>query len=59
MIIPELSVVKISTSRVASTILRLAEQIGTRLKDKEIAVEPPLSRPDIAEADLHELSRHT
>jgi CRP-like cAMP-binding protein len=36
--------------RIALTVLRLAGQIGKRLEGKEMAVELPLSRQDVAEA---------
>ena len=36
--------------RVASTILRFAEQFGKPLKEKEMTVELPISRQDVAEA---------
>jgi CRP-like cAMP-binding protein len=36
--------------RIALTVLRLAAQVGTRTNDKEMAVELPLSRQDVAEA---------
>jgi CRP-like cAMP-binding protein len=36
--------------RIALTVLRLAGQIGKRLEGREIAVELPLSRQDVAEA---------
>ena len=36
--------------RIALTVLRLAAQVGTRTNDKEMTVELPLSRQDVAEA---------
>jgi CRP-like cAMP-binding protein len=36
--------------RIALTVLRLARQIGKRLDGKEVAIELPLSRQDVAEA---------